>query len=62
RLTQIRTAFRRLRSGNYAGELDSGGRLVFLVDDIEFVTSQQVLDGKQGDITKGGSGLDTWQH
>ncbi|MDH3421271.1 MAG: MBL fold metallo-hydrolase [Gammaproteobacteria bacterium] len=59
RLTRVRDAFHKLRSGDYPGTED-GGRLVFTIDDIEFVTAQPVLDGKQGDITKGGSGLDTW--
>jgi glyoxylase-like metal-dependent hydrolase (beta-lactamase superfamily II) len=60
RLTKVRDAFRKLRSNDYFGTEDSGGRLVFTIDGIEFVTAQPVLDGKQGDITKGGSGLDTW--
>ena len=60
RLTQVRQAFLELRSGQVSGTEDSAGRLVFLIDGIEFVTAQQALDGKQGDITKGGSGLDTW--
>ena len=60
RLAQVQAAFHKLRSGKYAGDEDSGGRLVFDVDGIEFVTSQPVLDGNQGDITKGGSGLDIW--
>lgn len=60
RLTRVRDAFHKLRSGEYSGAEDSGGRLVFTIDGIEFVTAQPVLDGEQGDITKGGSGLDTW--
>ena len=59
RLARVRDAFRKLRSGDYPGTED-GGRLIFTIDDIEFVTAQPALDGKQGDITKGGSGLDTW--
>jgi glyoxylase-like metal-dependent hydrolase (beta-lactamase superfamily II) len=59
RLAKVRDAFHKLRSGDYPGAED-GGRLVFTIDDIEFVTAQPVLDGHQGDITKGGSGLDTW--
>lgn len=60
RLAQVKTAFHRLRSGEFTGAKESGNRLVFHIDDVEFVTSQPVLDGEQGDITKGGSGLDTW--
>jgi glyoxylase-like metal-dependent hydrolase (beta-lactamase superfamily II) len=60
RLTQVQTAFRKLRSGDFVGEMNPGGRSFLAVDGIEFVTSQQVLDGKQGDTSRGGSGLDTW--
>jgi glyoxylase-like metal-dependent hydrolase (beta-lactamase superfamily II) len=59
RLTEIRDAFEKMRSGYQSGTEDSDGRLVFNIDDIEFVTAQPVLDGKRLDITKGGSGLDT---
>ena len=59
RLTKVRDALHKLRSGDYSAAEDDG-RLVFTIDDIEFVTAQPVLDGKQGDIAKGGSGLDTW--
>ena len=59
-LAKVRDAFHKLRSGQYDVTPDSGGRLVFLIDDIEFVTSQPVLDGRQGNVTNGGSGLDTW--
>lgn len=59
RLAEVRDAFHKLRSGEYSGTEDDG-RLVFIIDGIEFVTAQPVLDGKQGDITKGGSGLETW--
>ncbi|MGI9263430.1 MAG: MBL fold metallo-hydrolase [Gammaproteobacteria bacterium] len=60
RLSQVKAAFEKLRKGDFDGELNSGGRSYLSVDGIEFVTSQQVLDGKQGDTSKGGSGLDTW--
>ena len=30
------------------------------VDGIRVLTSQPTLDGKQGDISGGGSGLDAW--
>ena len=59
RLTGVRNAFQKMRSGDYSGAEDDG-RLVFIIDDVEFVTAQPVLDGKRGDITKGGSGLDSW--
>ena len=59
RLKEVRDAFHKLRSGEYSG-VEDDGRLVFTIDDIEFVTAQPVLDGELGDITKGGSGLDSW--
>ena len=60
RLTQVRAALRKMRSNSIDGDVESDGRLVFVVDGVKFVTAQPVLDGKQGDIEKGGSGLDTW--
>ena len=59
RLHRVRDAFLKLRSGEYSGVEDDGS-LVFTIDGIEFVTAQPVLDGRMGDITKGGSGLDSW--
>ncbi|NKB37258.1 MAG: MBL fold metallo-hydrolase [Gammaproteobacteria bacterium] len=59
RLAKVKAAFRKLRSGDFIGELTTT-RSFLRVDEIEFTTSKQVLEGKQGDITKGGSGLDTW--
>jgi glyoxylase-like metal-dependent hydrolase (beta-lactamase superfamily II) len=60
RLGQVKAAFQKLRSGRYSGDAESGNQLVFVIDGVEFVTAQPVLDGKQGDISMGGSGLDTW--
>ena len=60
RLEQVKTALHKLRSGELSGNEESGNRLVFNIDGIKFVTAQPVLDGEQGDITQGGSGLDTW--
>ncbi len=37
-------------------------RLVFDIGGIRFLTAQPVLDSEQGEISKGGSGLDTWPH
>lgn len=61
RLTKVRDAFRKIRAGNYSSSVDSIGRTIITVDGIEFVTSEQALAGRQGDITKGGSGLDIWE-
>ena len=53
-------ALEKLRSGGYVGKEDAYGRLAFEIDDIHFLTSQSGLDGEQGDISLGGSGLDAW--
>ena len=60
KLSVLQGALEKLRSGDYAGEEDAYGRLAFEIDDIRILTSQPGLDGKQGDISLGGSGLDTW--
>jgi hypothetical protein len=60
RLRQVEAAFQKLRSGRFTGDAESGDPLIFRIDGVEFVTAQPVLDGKQGDISNGGSGLDTW--
>jgi glyoxylase-like metal-dependent hydrolase (beta-lactamase superfamily II) len=60
RLANVESAIRKIRSGAYAGEKDNYNRLVFAIDGVRILTSQEALDGKQGDISKGGSGLDRW--
>ncbi|MGI9219651.1 MAG: MBL fold metallo-hydrolase [Woeseiaceae bacterium] len=60
RLSKVRDAFRTLRSSKTSHTEEADGRLIFTIDDIEFVTSQPVLDGRQADTSKGNSGLDTW--
>jgi len=60
RLRAVVNAFRKIRGGEYAGEKDSYDRLAFEIDGVRILTSQSALDGKQADISKGGSGLDTW--
>jgi len=60
RLQAIVDAFRKIRAGEYAGERDDYNRLAFEIDGVRILTSQSALDGKQGDLSKGGSGLDAW--
>lgn len=60
RLQAVVDAFRKIRAGEYAGERDDYNRLAFEIDGVRILTSQSTLDGKQSDISKGGSGLDTW--
>lgn len=60
RLAQVEAAFGKLRAGEFESTTDSSNRLDVQVGDVRFLTSQQALDGNQGDTSKGGSGLDTW--
>lgn len=60
RLQAVVDAFSKIRAGEYAGEKDDYNRLAFAIDGVRILTAQSALDGKQSDISKGGSGLDTW--
>jgi len=60
RLQAVVDTFRKIRAGDYAGERDDYNRLAIEIDGVRILTTQSALDGKQGDISKGGSGLDTW--
>lgn len=60
RLAEVSAAFQKLRRGEVSGVNTAGDRLLFEIDGIAFVTARPVLDGRQGDISRGGSGLDTW--
>ena len=62
KLGALQGALLKLRSGDYTGETDAYGRLAFEIDDIRILTSQPALDGQQGDISLGGSGLDRWPY
>ena len=45
---------------NMLFEKNDINQLFIRIDGIDFVTAAPVLEGKQGDISKGGSGYDTW--
>ncbi len=60
RLQAVVEAFRRIRAGDYAAETDDYNRLAIEIGDVRILTAQPALDGKQADISKGGSGLDKW--
>ena len=60
RLQAVVDTFRKIRAGDYAGERDDYDRLAIEIDGVRILTTQSALDGKQGDISKGGTGLDTW--
>lgn len=60
RLDDVVNAIHKIRTGAYTGAEDDYGRLQFEIDGVRILTSQAALDGKQADISEGGSGLDTW--
>lgn len=59
-LAKVAAAYGKLVSRNMEPIDDDDGRLLFHIDDVEFLTARPVLAGQQGDTGKGGSGLDTW--
>lgn len=59
-LLLARDAIRQVRSGGVKGEEQSGNRIVFRFDNFSILTSKPLLEAKQGDTTRGGSGLTTW--
>ena len=61
RLSQVRSSLRKLRSGRVQPVDQIGKRQIFEIDGVTFVTAQPVLDGKQGDISIGGSGFGSWR-
>lgn len=61
RLAVVLEAFEKLRAGNYTGTLQPNGPSLLRVGDVEFMTSRQALEGRQGDTRQGGSGLDVWR-
>ena len=57
RLAQVKKSLAKLRSGEIRPDNEIGARLIYQIDGVDFVTSRPALAGKQGDITKGASGL-----
>jgi glyoxylase-like metal-dependent hydrolase (beta-lactamase superfamily II) len=60
RLAQLQVALAKLRAGEFSGRVRARGPSLLRVGDVEFMISRQSLAGQQGDLTRGGSGLDTW--
>lgn len=60
-LGAVKTAFGKLVSGDLQPSDEDEGRLLFNIDGIEFLTARPVLDGHRGAVSRGGSGLDTWE-
>lgn len=61
RLLQARDAIRQLRSGSVPGVAEPEGRVVFGFDGFSILVSQPLLEGRSGDPSRGGSGLDGWR-
>lgn len=59
-ITKVRQAYEILRSGKAEPVRSDEGQLTFDIDGIVFLTADPVLNGEQGDTTKGGSGLDQY--
>ncbi len=59
-LRLAKEAIREVRSGAAKGVEQSGNRTVFRFPDFAILTSKPLLEGKQGDRTRGGSGLTPW--
>tara|TARA_R110002096_G_scaffold161007_3_gene327365 strand:- start:15148 stop:16143 length:996 start_codon:yes stop_codon:yes gene_type:complete len=57
-IAQVAAAFEKLRSGNITPVDESDGILNYDIDGIEFVSSMPVLQGQQGDLSTGGSGIE----
>ncbi|MBT6447439.1 MAG: MBL fold metallo-hydrolase [Flavobacteriaceae bacterium] len=60
-LIKTKKALLKLRSAEYVSDKNDQSKQLFItIDGIDFVTALPVLEGKQGDTSKGGSGYDTW--
>jgi glyoxylase-like metal-dependent hydrolase (beta-lactamase superfamily II) len=59
RLLAAKDAIRKVRAGSVKGQEESGNRLVFPFDGFSILVSRALLEGKAGDASRGGSGLET---
>jgi glyoxylase-like metal-dependent hydrolase (beta-lactamase superfamily II) len=59
-LKNVKQALQKLTTDEYLFDKSDGNQLFISIDGIDFVTAAPVIEGKQGDISKGGSGYDTW--
>lgn len=60
-LARALDAFRRVRNGEVAGVDQGDQRRFFRFSPFSILTSVPLLEGRQGDRTKGGSGLSLWR-
>jgi glyoxylase-like metal-dependent hydrolase (beta-lactamase superfamily II) len=58
RLVAAKEAIRKIRAGSVKGRDESGNRVVFPFDGFSILVSQRLLEGKTGDASRGGSGLE----
>ena len=58
RLALVDLALKQIRSGELSPTVDDNGRLVFELQGVRILTTQAALDGKTGDISGGGAGLE----
>jgi glyoxylase-like metal-dependent hydrolase (beta-lactamase superfamily II) len=58
RLEAAKEAIRKVRAGSVTGRNESGNRVEFQFDGFSILVSRPVLDGKTGDASRGGSGLE----
>jgi glyoxylase-like metal-dependent hydrolase (beta-lactamase superfamily II) len=61
-IQKLHKVLKEIISGNRKGKIDDYNSLSFDVDGVKILISQQGLNGQQGDISKGGSGLETWSN
>jgi len=59
RLVAAKEAIRQVRAGSAKGREESRNRVVFPFDGFSILTSRALLEGKRGDASGGGSGLET---
>ena len=60
-LVAAKEAIRRVRAGSVKGRDESGNRVVFEFDGFSILVARPLLEGKAGDRSEGGSGLDAWR-
>lgn len=60
RLRQLKEALAQVRGGKVSGVDKGNGQLEFPFDGFSILTAPQVLEGKRGDRSLGGSGLSSW--
>jgi glyoxylase-like metal-dependent hydrolase (beta-lactamase superfamily II) len=59
-LARTAAALAKIRAGEVIASEGAGGALEFMADGVTLITAQPLLDGRQGDLARGGSGLASW--